>query len=59
MSNDSRLRRPERQQQSADATTFYELRGLLKEELQSLGGGEAFLRYERVGFYRAEPAEKK
>jgi hypothetical protein len=59
MSNDYRLPGREQQQQSADATAFYELRGLLKEALQALGGGEAFLQYERVGFYRAEPAEEK
>ena len=36
--------------------TFEDLRGLLKEEFDSLGGGEAFLRREREHFY--EPDEE-
>jgi hypothetical protein len=34
------------------ASGFEKLRGLLKETLQSLGGGEAFLRGERERFYK-------
>ena len=44
---------------SATATTFYGLRGLLKEAIQSLGGGEAFLRHERVEFDRAKSEEEQ
>jgi hypothetical protein len=37
--------------QSATAPEFAKLRGLLKEALHELGGGEAFLRRERQHFY--------
>jgi len=44
----------------ASATvTFENLRGLLKGALDSLGGGEAFLRRERSHFYDSDPAEEK
>ena len=33
------------------ASQFEELRGLLKDSLQSLGGGEAFLHHERNPFH--------
>jgi len=38
--------------------TFEELRGFLKEELQSLGGGENFLRAEREHFYGPDRTEE-
>jgi len=39
---------------AADATEFERLRGLLKGALDSLGGGEAFLRRERDRFYERD-----
>ncbi len=39
--------------------SFENLRGLLKEALYSLGGGEAFLRHERNHFYDHETSEQK
>jgi hypothetical protein len=39
--------------------SFENLRGLLKEGLHSLGGGEAFLRHERNRFYDHETPEEK
>jgi hypothetical protein len=44
---------------ATDAAGFEKLRGLLKEALDSLGGGDAFLRRERRGFYEPDAAEKK
>jgi|ERR1035441_5243722 hypothetical protein len=41
------------------AASFDQLKGLLKEALQSLGGGEAFLRNERSRFYGSGEAERK
>jgi hypothetical protein len=41
------------------AASFENLRGLLKEALHSLGGGEAFLRHERSHFYDHEAPERK
>ncbi|MGA2905342.1 MAG: hypothetical protein ABSD98_16045 [Candidatus Korobacteraceae bacterium] len=38
---------------------FEQLRGLLKDALRSLGGGEAFLREERNGFYGKSSGEEK
>jgi hypothetical protein len=44
----------------ASATvTFEDLRGLMKETFESLGGGEAFLRRERSHFYDSDAAEEK
>jgi hypothetical protein len=40
------------------AVGFDKLRGLLKEALHSLGGGEAFLRGERRSFYGPRSGEK-
>jgi hypothetical protein len=39
------------------APQLKELRGLLKDSLQSLGGGEAFLRHERNQFHSERAAE--
>jgi len=39
--------------------TFEDLRGLMKETFESLGGGEAFLRRERSHFYDSDAAEEK
>lgn len=38
---------------------FDKLRGLLKEALHSLGGGEAFLRRERERFYQPDGGDNK
>lgn len=49
--------------ESANATNaahnFEKLRGLLKEAMQSLGGGEAFLRRERERFHDADRPDNK
>jgi len=45
--------------QSSAGLDFGELRGLLKEALESLGGGESFLRRERERFYQADRGDKK
>jgi len=42
-----------------DATEFEKLRGLLKGALDSLGGGEAFLRRERNHFYDRDAETEK
>ena len=44
------------QPQSDDgkALTFEDLRGLMKDTFDSLGGGEAFLRREREHFYESD-----
>lgn len=45
---------------NASATvTFEDLRGLMKETFESLGGGEAFLRREREHFYEPDAEEEK
>ena len=44
---------------NAATVTFQDLRGLLKGALDSLGGGEAFLRRERSHFYDSDPADEK
>ncbi len=44
---------------TTEAAGFEKLRGLLKEALDSLGGGEAFLRGERNHFYDSDRADKK
>ena len=41
------------------ATKFEDLQGLLNGALDSLGGGEAFLRRERDGFYEHDLAKKE
>jgi hypothetical protein len=41
---------------SAGASDFRKLRGLLKTALDSIGGGEAFLRREREQFYHPDKA---
>lgn len=41
------------------AVDFEKIRGLLKEALDSLGGGENFLRHEREHFYRSGVPEEK
>jgi hypothetical protein len=43
----------------AEAPAFDKLRGLLKEALHSLGGGERFLQRERNSFYGGGRAEDK
>ena len=52
-------REPEQQGENTELPAFNKLRGLLKEALHSLGGGEAFLRRERDGFYREGPTEEE
>ena len=56
-----RLLGEEQQQQgtTTEVPSFHKLRGLLKEALHSLGGGEAFLHRERNAFYGGEPTEEK
>jgi hypothetical protein len=55
-----RLLEPGQQQDpTPDVPTFGKLRGLLKEALHSLGGGEAFLHRERNGFYGEGPTEDR
>ena len=55
-----RLLEPEDQYgRQPEAHTFEKLRGLLSEALQSLGGGEAFLRKERSRFYGHDEAAEK
>ncbi len=56
-----RLLGREHEQQGAipEVPAFDKLRGLLKEALHSLGGGESFLQRERNGFYGVGPGEKK
>jgi hypothetical protein len=49
----------ESQAEATETPTFERLRGLLKESLKSLGGGEAFLRDERIRFYGHRPPEEK
>jgi hypothetical protein len=44
---------------TAQGAGFERLRGLLKEALDSLGGGEAFLRRERNRFYDSDVSEEK
>ena len=44
---------------ATETLAFDKLRGLLKEALHSLGGGEAFLRRQRKGFYGPDSAEQK
>lgn len=44
---------------ASPTVTFENLRGLLKGALDSLGGGEAFLRRERSHFYDSDAAEEK
>ena len=44
---------------ASPTVTFENLRGLLKGALDSLGGGEAFLRRERGHFYDSDAAEEK
>jgi len=44
---------------ATEALAFDKLRGLLKGALHSLGGGEAFLRRERKGFYGPNSSEEK
>ncbi len=44
---------------ASPAVTFENLRGLLKGALDSLGGGEAFLRRERSHFYNSDAGEEK
>ena len=43
--------------EALETPSFEGLRGLLKESLRSLGGGEAFLREERDRFYGRRAAE--
>ena len=43
----------------ATVSEFGKLRGLLKEALHSMGGGEAFLRREREHFHHRERAGRK
>ncbi len=43
--------------EALETPSFEGLRGLLKESLRSLGGGEAFLREERNRFYGRRAAE--
>ena len=45
--------------EASKTPSFEKLRGLLKESLKSLGGGEAFLREERARFHRPNVAEEK
>ena len=45
--------------EAARTPSFEKLRGLLKESLQSLGGGETFLRNERNRFHGHAAAEEK
>jgi len=45
--------------QANTAHDFENLRGLLKEALHSLGGGEAFLRRERERFHEADRSDNK
>ncbi len=45
--------------QSDAAPEFAKLRGLLKEALHSLGGGEAFLRRERERFHQPDRGDSK
>jgi hypothetical protein len=45
--------------QRESTVDFGKLRGLLKDTLRSLGGGEAFLRNERERFYQSSGAESK
>lgn len=45
--------------QADSAREFAKLRGLLKEALHSLGGGEAFLRRERERFRQHDRTDKK
>ncbi|HZL69290.1 MAG TPA: hypothetical protein VFC29_18405 [Candidatus Limnocylindrales bacterium] len=45
--------------EATETLSFERLRGLLKESLQSLGGGEAFLRAERHRFYGHRPPEER
>jgi hypothetical protein len=55
-----RLLDEEEPQGKATGTSSFEtLRGILKESLKSLGGGEAFLREERAGFYGHGSPEKR
>jgi hypothetical protein len=49
----------EPQVEATKTPRFEQLRGLLKESLQSLGGGEAFLREERSRFHGHGAAEEK
>ena len=44
---------------ASQTVDFENLRGLLKEALASLGGGENFLRREHEHFYRSEMADEK
>jgi hypothetical protein len=50
---------PPNDDKSRDTTgqpvTFEDLRGLMKETFDSLGGGEAFFRREREHFYGHDP----
>jgi len=45
--------------QSSAGLDFGKLRGLLREALQSLGGGESFLRQERERFYQPDRGDNK
>jgi len=44
---------------AAETVDFEKIRGLLKEALASLGGGENFIRREREHFYRSDQSEEK
>jgi hypothetical protein len=49
----------EKKPNAAATVTFEDLRGLMKETFESLGGGEAFLRRERSHFYGSDAEEEK
>ncbi len=49
----------EKEPHASATVTFEDLRGLMKETFESLGGGEAFLRRERSHFYDSDAAEEK